>query len=372
MGHGHFEERREPVERVSLSISQLVFDRELNKIMSYYRTSSVRHFDPSRISGGSPFAHDYTSSFSSAMDGKQLSSNDSFPTSPSKGRFAPFLSRHTSLGHARKASGSSKKDKRRSVQQMQNVVPSFRIGEEDSPRSERTYFDSSSRRGVFALSEGDDLPSPNRPMLDGLGIPFPSDLRPPHPASRSSPNLLVPRSRTTTSPSEGFSTGDEGELDDSVSIVSEQDLAISDAVKRWASGNSEPKSPRQSDSKFRNALKIVEIAQDEQGLGNGKCADCRIKDPKWASWSLGVVLCIDCSGRHRGLGSHISKVRSIELDDWSDEQVAAMEAVGNARSNAFFEAEMPPQTLETLNDSYGFSPALFLRGYLKLTLVSRR
>ncbi|GAA5957522.1 hypothetical protein JCM3765_001167 [Sporobolomyces pararoseus] len=316
-------------------------------------TSSVRHFDRSRISGGSPFANDLTSSFSSAMDGKQPSSHDSFPTSPSKGRFAPFLSRHTSLGHSRKASGSSKKDKRRSVQQQMQNVPSFKIGEEeDTPRSERTFFDANSRRGVFALSEGDDLPSPTRPMLDGLGIPFPSDLRPPpHPASRSSPNLLVPRSRTTTSPSEGFSTGDEGELDDSVSIVSEQDLAISDAVKRWASGNSEPKSPNQSDSKFRNALKIVEIAEDEQGLGNGSCADCRAREPKWASWSLGVVLCIACSGRHRGLGSHISKVRSIELDDWSDEQIAAMQSVGNARSNAFFEAEMPPQTLESLNDS---------------------
>jgi len=38
--------------------------------------------------------------------------------------------------------------------------------------------------------------------------------------------------------------------------------------------------------------------------------------------------------------------------DWTDEQVAAMISVGNARSNAFFEAEMPPGTVETLNDSY--------------------
>ncbi|GAA5865649.1 hypothetical protein JCM5353_004640, partial [Sporobolomyces roseus] len=58
-----------------------------------------------------------------------------------------------------------------------------------------------------------------------------------------------------------------------------------------------------------------------------------------------------CSGIHRSLGTHISKVRSIELDDWTDEQVAAMISVGNARSNAFFEAEMPSGTVETLNDS---------------------
>lgn len=271
-----------------------------------------------------------------ATDGKQHS-HESPLTSPKGGRFGPFLSRHTSLGHARKVSGSGKKDKRQSVQQLP-TVPSFRIGEEDSPSSDRTYFDSNSRRGVFALSEGSDLSSsPTRPMLDGLGIPFNGPVRSAlsshHPASRSSPNLLVPRSRTGTSPSDGFSTGDEEDLDDTVSVVSEQDLAISDAVKRWASGG-EAKSPNQNDSKFRNALKIVEIAEDRE-LGNGVCADCRSEEPKWASWSLGIVLCMyvscssilsletmsdadplysRCSGIHRSLGTHISKVRSIELD----------------------------------------------------------
>ncbi|GAA5857567.1 hypothetical protein JCM5353_002571, partial [Sporobolomyces roseus] len=177
-------------------------------------TSSVRHFDSSRINGNEPYSNDYSSSLSLATDGKQHS-HDSPLTSPKGGRFGPFLSRHTSLGHARKVSGSGKKDKRRSVQQ-QPTVPSFRIGEEDSPSSDRTYFDPSSRRGVFALSEGSDLPSsPSRPMLDGLGIPFGGPVRSAlsshHPASRSSPNLLVPRSRTGTSPSDGFSTGDEGD-----------------------------------------------------------------------------------------------------------------------------------------------------------------
>ncbi|GAA6010162.1 hypothetical protein JCM11491_005370 [Sporobolomyces phaffii] len=311
-------------------------------------TSSVRHFDPSRLNGSVPWSNDSASPLSLAMDGKPAS-QDSFPTSP-KGRFAPFLSRHTSLGHARKISGSAKKDKRRSVQQVQNI-PSFRIGEEGSPRSDRTFFDSNSRREVFAFSEGTDVRAglPSRPTLDGLGIPFPGASRSPHPASRSSPNLAVPRSRTATSPSEGFSTGDEGDLDDNGSVVSEQDLAISEAVKRWASGGA-PKSPHEADNKFRNAAKIIEIAEDE-ALGNGLCADCRAADPKWASWSLGIVLCIRCSGIHRSLGTHISKVRSIELDDWTDEQVSAMISVGNTRSNSFFEAEMPLGTVETLEDS---------------------
>lgn len=39
-------------------------------------------------------------------------------------------------------------------------------------------------------------------------------------------------------------------------------------------------------------------------------------DPEWASINLGVLMCIECSGIHRNLGSHISKVRSLDLDEW--------------------------------------------------------
>ncbi len=43
--------------------------------------------------------------------------------------------------------------------------------------------------------------------------------------------------------------------------------------------------------------------------GNGACADCGAPDPDWASLNLGVLLCIECSGVHRRLGVHISKVQ---------------------------------------------------------------
>jgi hypothetical protein len=42
---------------------------------------------------------------------------------------------------------------------------------------------------------------------------------------------------------------------------------------------------------------------------------------RWASWNMGVFLCIQCGGHHRKLGTHVSKVKSITLDSWSDEQV---------------------------------------------------
>jgi stromal membrane-associated protein len=75
---------------------------------------------------------------------------------------------------------------------------------------------------------------------------------------------------------------------------------------------------------------------------NQICADCFMKQPRWASSKLGVFMCIDCSGIHRNLGTHISFVRSVNLDSWTVEQVEMMEAWGNERARAYYEAEVPP------------------------------
>ena len=51
-------------------------------------------------------------------------------------------------------------------------------------------------------------------------------------------------------------------------------------------------------------------------------------DPDWASINLGVLICIECSGVHRKLGSHISRVRSLDLDEWPPGHLAVMSALG--------------------------------------------
>ena len=77
--------------------------------------------------------------------------------------------------------------------------------------------------------------------------------------------------------------------------------------------------------------------------GNTICADCQKNSTKWASTTLGIFICIECSGIHRNLGTHISFVRSVTLDSWTPEQARLMKRVGNIRANQYWEAKLPPE-----------------------------
>ncbi|KAK1572309.1 hypothetical protein Q3G72_030516 [Acer saccharum] len=73
--------------------------------------------------------------------------------------------------------------------------------------------------------------------------------------------------------------------------------------------------------------------------GNDKCADCGSPDPDWASLNLGVLVCIECSGVHRNLGVHISKVRSLTLDVkvWEPSVISLFQSLGNTFANSVWE-----------------------------------
>uniref|UniRef100_A0A096LQ46 Stromal membrane-associated protein 2-like n=1 Tax=Poecilia formosa TaxID=48698 RepID=A0A096LQ46_POEFO len=74
---------------------------------------------------------------------------------------------------------------------------------------------------------------------------------------------------------------------------------------------------------------------------NKYCADCESKGPRWASWNLGIFVCIRCAGIHRNLGVHISKVKSVNLDQWTQEQVQCVQEMGNAKAKRLYEAFLP-------------------------------
>ncbi|TPX34182.1 hypothetical protein SmJEL517_g03071 [Synchytrium microbalum] len=71
--------------------------------------------------------------------------------------------------------------------------------------------------------------------------------------------------------------------------------------------------------------------------GNDQCADCGAPEVEWVSCNLGTLVCINCSGIHRGLGRHISKVRSLLFDRWEPELINMLKALGNQRVNRIFE-----------------------------------
>ncbi|KAF6714460.1 Stromal membrane-associated protein 2 [Oryzias melastigma] len=74
---------------------------------------------------------------------------------------------------------------------------------------------------------------------------------------------------------------------------------------------------------------------------NKFCADCESKGPRWASWNLGIFICIRCAGIHRNLGVHISRVKSVNLDQWTQEQVQCVQEMGNAKAKRLYEAFLP-------------------------------
>uniref|UniRef100_A0A3Q2X9C6 ArfGAP with RhoGAP domain, ankyrin repeat and PH domain 3 n=1 Tax=Haplochromis burtoni TaxID=8153 RepID=A0A3Q2X9C6_HAPBU len=75
---------------------------------------------------------------------------------------------------------------------------------------------------------------------------------------------------------------------------------------------------------------------------NRMCADCKALNPDWASINLCVVICKNCAGQHRGLGTMVSKVQSLKLDTsvWSNEIVQLFIMLGNDRANDFWAARL--------------------------------
>jgi len=94
----------------------------------------------------------------------------------------------------------------------------------------------------------------------------------------------------------------------------------------------------QPGSKSNSGVEIL-TALRRANDANKYCADCNAPDPKWVSVNIGCIICIECSGVHRQLGVAISKVRSFELDMWTD-KTEVIEKLGNADVNSVYEARL--------------------------------
>ncbi|XP_072029942.1 arf-GAP with SH3 domain, ANK repeat and PH domain-containing protein 2-like isoform X2 [Amphiura filiformis] len=74
--------------------------------------------------------------------------------------------------------------------------------------------------------------------------------------------------------------------------------------------------------------------------GNDTCCDCSTPDPMWLSTNLGILTCIECSGVHREMGVHISRVQSLELDRVGTAQLLLAMTIGNDGFNYTYEEDM--------------------------------
>ncbi|XP_017337245.1 arf-GAP with GTPase, ANK repeat and PH domain-containing protein 1 isoform X3 [Ictalurus punctatus] len=91
-------------------------------------------------------------------------------------------------------------------------------------------------------------------------------------------------------------------------------------------------------SRLTSQSEAIALQSVRNMRGNSRCVDCEAQNPDWASLNLGALICIECSGIHRNLGTHLSRVRSLDLDEWPLELIKVMSAIGNDLANTVWEA----------------------------------